>query len=104
MRVENARRFCSVDEEPLLPRATVRTLGYADQRHIAETKGLQRFVHLGDLAEATVDEQQIRRRNFAILDASVTTLERLLESAVVVAGCDAGDVEAAIFLLERTFR
>ena len=77
MRFEHARCGRAVDEEPLLPRPAVRPLGDADQRDVVEAQLLEHLVHLADLAEAAVDQQQVRRRDLAIPDARVAPRERL---------------------------
>ena len=85
------------------PGLPVRALGDADQREVAEAERVQHLVDLADLPEAAVDQQQVRRRHLAVADARVAPLERLAQRAVVVPGRDAGDVEAAVLLLQRPF-
>src|SRR5579875_646690 len=101
VRLERSRRGGAVDEEPLLPRPTIRAFRDPDERQIAKPELRENGMHLVDLPESSVDEQQIGRRHFALADAGIAALERLAQRAVIVAGRDAGDVEAAVLLFER---
>src|SRR5215207_3721850 len=104
MGFERARRCSTVDEKPLLSGFSVGPFCDTDERDVVETELLEHCMHLVYLAEASVDEQEIWRGDFAFANACVATPECLAKRAVVISWCDASDVEAAIFLLERTFR
>src|SRR5690349_24724939 len=105
MRLRNARRRGAMDEQALLSGAAIRTLGDADERDfIVEAELDEHFVHLGDLTEAAVDQQQIRRRNLTVADARVATLQRLTQRPILISRRDTRDVETPILLLQRPFR
>ena len=52
-------------EQPLLPGPAIRALGDADQLERPESELLELGMHFVDLAQAAVDEQHIRRHDFA---------------------------------------
>ena len=101
MRLRNTRVRYAVHEQPLLSRFAVRPLGHAHERDIPEAQFLELLVHLADLSQSAVDQQQIRRRNLAVLDARIAPLERLAKRTVVIARCHARDVESPVLFLQR---
>src|SRR6185437_11703144 len=103
MRFRYARLGDALHEQAFLAGLAVRTLGHAHERDVAEAEHLQHLVYLADLDQATVDEQQIRRRDLTVANAGVTTLQCLPQRAVVIAGGHACDVEATVLLLQRSF-
>src|ERR1700732_3150169 len=104
MRLRNERVRYTMHEQPFLSGLAVRPFGHAHQSDVAEAQPFQYFMHLSNLPQAAIDQQQIWRWNLAITDARVASVDRLPQCAVIVSGRDARDVEAAILLLQRTFR
>src|SRR6185437_2188160 len=99
VRLRNARLGDALHEQALLPGLAVRALRYAHERDVVESQRLEHCVHLTDLAEATIDEKQIRSGNLSVAHTGIASLQRLTQRPVIVAGCDSGDVEATVFLL-----
>src|SRR5690242_46443 len=92
----------AVDKQSLLSRFAIGALGYADQCHVPKPQRLELLMDLADLPQSTIDEQHVRRRDLPVLDPLVTAFERLTQRSIVIPWCHAGDVESAVFLLERT--
>src|SRR5882757_5532320 len=90
----------AMHEESLLTRLAIRAFCHAYERHVAEAERLELFVHLVDLSQSTIDQQQIGCRDLPFLDPHVAPFERLAKSAIVITGCHASDVESSVFLLE----
>ena len=63
-------RHPAVYEQPFLPCLAVGSLGNADELERTEAERLEFAMHFVDLAQATVDEQHIRRHDFARLTRS----------------------------------
>src|SRR5580698_3101072 len=59
-------------------------------------------MHLPDLTEPTVNEQQIRRRHLASPNTRIATIKRLAQSPVVIPRGHTGNVETSILLFQRT--
>src|SRR6185312_17232415 len=93
----------AVHEQPLLAGPAVRSFRHTDEGDVPEAERFERLVNLANLAEATVNEQQVRRRNLTGLDPRVTSIQRLAQRSVVIAGSHPGDVETPVLLLERSF-
>src|SRR5882757_1033816 len=104
MRLGNVRFGDAVHEQPLLSRFAVRPLGYADERHIAEAECFELLMNLVDLSQSSINEQQVRRGDLAVLDPHIAPFERLAQRSVVIPRCHPCDVESAVFFLERSFR
>ena len=69
VRFGNVRLLLAINEEPLLTGLAVRSLGDTNQHQVTEPQRLQLPVHLVDLTEAAIDQEQVRRRNLPIADA-----------------------------------
>src|SRR3569833_3242203 len=102
MRFRDMMILHTVHEESLLSRFTIRPLGHAHERHISEAQLLKLLVHLTDLAQSSVDQQEVRCWNLTVLDPRLAPLERLPKSSVVVARCDTRNVVSSVFFLQRT--
>src|ERR1700754_2755769 len=98
------RLLDAIHEQPLLSRFAIRPLRNADECHVAEAQTLELLMDLIDLPQAAIDQQQIWRRNLAILDPRIAPLERLTQRPVVIARRHARDVESPVLLLEWPLR
>src|SRR5262245_4504913 len=95
------RQVLMRQEQPLLSGSAIRSLGNAGEGYACD---LQLFEHLhgfGELTGATVDEQDIGNRCFALLDAGIAATERLAQCSVVIARCQPVDIEPAVVALDR---
>src|SRR5579863_2457415 len=102
VRGQYSGRIAAQQEQLLLARPPVGTLGDADQGNPSDPQFSEHLRRFRELAFAAVDEQYVGRGNFAVAHALVTPRQRPMHGGVVVAGLDAADVEAAIVALERT--
>src|ERR1700748_2907808 len=94
----------AMNKQPLLPRFSIRPHGNAHQRYIGESEPGELVVHLVDLPQSTIDQQQIGQGNLAVLDPRIASLECLTKRPVVVSRSDPSDVEAPILFLQRPLR
>src|SRR5687768_5502079 len=104
MRREHARRGGAVDEQALLSWLPVLPLGHADEHDRLEAELGEHVVHFVDLPQPAVDEQQVRRRYFALAAARIAAVHGFPQRAIVVTRAYARDVEASILFLHRPFR
>src|SRR5882757_11241261 len=104
MRFRNMGLSNAVHEQALLPRFAIWSLRNTHERHISEAELFEFLVHLADLSQSAVNEQQVGRRNLAVFDPRVTPFKCLTECPVVIAGSDTCDVESSVLFLQWTFR
>src|SRR5579885_3010073 len=91
-------------DQGLVPGATLGVFRYANHQHAGDAEIGQHLERLRHLPLAAVDQQHVRQRALARLHAFVAPQERLAHRAVVVAGRDAGDVEATVLRFFRSVR
>ena len=95
------RRFLTGQEKTLLPCPAIGALGDTDDNEILHAERIERRERRLELPGTAVDQQQIGHGRFAAQDAREATLDRLAKAAVIVAGRELAQVEAAIVALDR---
>ena len=95
------RRFLTGQEKTLLPCPAIGALGNSDDNETLHAERIERRERRLELPGTAVDQKQIGHGRFAAQDACEATLDRLAKSAVIVAGCELAQVEAAVVALDR---
>src|SRR6185312_17490715 len=87
----------SGDEELLEARFPLRALGDTDHRDVMQAQVRHHGARRVELADATVDEDQVGHLSFAVRELAVAHAERIAHGTVVVAGLDALHVITPVF-------
>ena len=91
----------TVREQLFQPRLSAGSLGNGQQAHTVDLQLFEHILRPLQLPATPIDYQKVGQLSFALLQASVSTPERLLHSPVIVARGHALDVESPIVRLQR---
>ena len=83
-------------DQRFVPCPALLALGHAHQQHILDSQIRQCGLGLGQLAGAAIDQQHVGQYAVFFHRATEPALDRLAHGGVVVAGGDAGNVEAPV--------